>query len=132
MSILEASRPESPSAPGSQGGPESQVQFEVTDKAIDFLGFKTLKDLLGSLGKSSFGAHDTRDLATGIDASGGTKAYEFGDTFNLDISATLVLRHRSAKDWAAARISSIRTCTSISRNIRAPARPSSCSIAAIA
>lgn len=81
--------PESPSTPGSQGGPESQVQFEVTDKAIDFLGFKTLKDLLGSLGKSSFGAHDTRDLATGVDASGGTKCYEFGDTFNLDISATL-------------------------------------------
>ncbi len=81
--------PEDPSAPGSQGGPESQMQFEVTDKAIDFLGFKTLKDLLGSLGKSSFGAHDTRDLATGVDASGGAKTYEFGDTMNLDISATL-------------------------------------------
>jgi Ca-activated chloride channel family protein len=81
--------PESPSAPGSQGGPESQIQFEVTDKAVDFLGFKTLKDLLGSLGKSSFGAHDTRDLATGIDASGGAKCYEFGDTLNLDVSATL-------------------------------------------
>jgi Ca-activated chloride channel family protein len=81
--------PEAPSAPGSQGGPESQMKFEVTDKAIDFLGFKTLKDLLGSLGKSSFGAHDTRDLATGIDASGGAKAYEFGDTLNLDVSATL-------------------------------------------
>jgi Ca-activated chloride channel homolog len=81
--------PDDPSAPGSQGGPESSMTFEVTDKAIDFLGFKTLKDLLGSLGKSSFGAHDTRDLATGIDASGGAKCYEFGDTLNLDISATL-------------------------------------------
>jgi Ca-activated chloride channel family protein len=81
--------PDSPSAPGAQGGPESEMHFEVTDKAIDFLGFKTLKDLLGSLGKSSFGAHDTRDLATGIDASGGTKTYEFGDTLNLDVSATL-------------------------------------------
>ncbi len=77
------------SATGSGGGPETQVQFDVTDKAIDFLGFKTLKDLLGSLGKSSFGSHDTRDLATGIDASGGSKLYEFGDTLNLDISATL-------------------------------------------
>jgi Ca-activated chloride channel family protein len=80
---------DNPSAPGSQGGPEREMHFEVTDKAIDFLGFKTLKDLLGSLGKSSFGAHDTRDLATGIDASGGAKTYEFGDTLNLDISATL-------------------------------------------
>ncbi len=81
--------PESPSAAGPDGGPETQMRFEVTDKAIDFLGFKTLKDLLGSLGKSSFGAHDTRDLATGIDASGGAKTYEFGDTLNLDVSATL-------------------------------------------
>src|SRR3954454_25124610 len=78
-----------PSPPGGGSGPEGEVRFDVTDKAIDFLGFKTLKDLLGSLGKSSFGAHDTRDLATGIDASGGAKAYEFGDTLNLDISATL-------------------------------------------
>jgi Ca-activated chloride channel family protein len=81
--------PQSAEASGAQNGPEGDVQFEVTDKAIDFLGFKTLRDLLGSLGKSSFGAHDTRDLATGIDASGGAKSYEFGDTLNLDISATL-------------------------------------------
>ena len=85
----EGEPPETPSAPGSQGGPESRMEFEVTDKAIDFLGFKTLKDLLGSLGKSSFGAHDTRDLATGVDASGGAKSYEFGDVLNLDVSATL-------------------------------------------
>ncbi len=80
---------DTPPAPGSGSGPEAEVRFDVTDKAIDFLGFKTLKDLLGSLGKSSFGAHDTRDLATGIDASGGSKPYEFGDTLNLDVSATL-------------------------------------------
>src|SRR3954470_10896075 len=80
--------PEAPPA-GGQNGKDGEVRFEVTDKAVDFLGFKTLKDLLGSLGKSSFGAHDTRDLSTGIDASGGAKAYEFGDTLNLDISETL-------------------------------------------
>ncbi|HEY6988751.1 MAG TPA: hypothetical protein VH369_10230 [Bryobacteraceae bacterium] len=85
----EGKPPDSPSAPGGTGGSESHLRFEVTDKAIDFLGFKTLKDLLGSLGKSSFGAHDTRDLATGIDASGGAKPYEFGDVMNLDVSATL-------------------------------------------
>jgi Ca-activated chloride channel family protein len=70
-------------------GAESGARFEVTDKSLDFLGFKTLKDLLGSLGKSSFGRHDTRDLATGIESSGSSKQYEFGDTMNLDISATL-------------------------------------------
>ena len=87
---FEGQEPESANAPGSASGQNGpQVQFEVTDKAIDFLGFKTLKDLLGSLGKASFGAHDTRELATGIDASGGAKKYEFGDVLNLDISATL-------------------------------------------
>ena len=70
-------------------GPEGKVKFEVTDKSLDFLGFKTLKDLLGSLGKSSFGRHDTRDLATGVETSGSSKQYEFGDTLNLDISETL-------------------------------------------
>ena len=70
-------------------GPASRAKFELTDKSLDFLGFKTLKDLLGSLGKSSFGRHDTRDLATGIESSGASKKYEFGDNLNLDISGTL-------------------------------------------
>ncbi len=69
---------------------EGQVRFELTDKALDFLGYRTLKDLLGSLGRSSFGRHDTRDLATGVEASGTTKPYEFGDTLNLNVSGTLL------------------------------------------
>ena len=86
-------------ASGAHNGPDSKVRFEVTDKSLDFLGFKTLKDLLGSLGKSSFGRHDTRDLATGIEASGSSKQYEFGDTLNLDISETLfsAIRREGAK-----------------------------------
>ncbi len=78
-----------PSQPGLAGSGDGKVKVEITDKSLDFLGFKTLKDLLGSLGKSSFGAHDTRDLATGVESSGSSKRYEFGDTMNLDISATL-------------------------------------------
>jgi Ca-activated chloride channel homolog len=74
---------------GQVGENQQQAKFEITDKSLDFLGFKTLRDLLGSLGKSSFGRHDTRDLATGIEASGSSKTYEFGDTLNLDITATL-------------------------------------------
>jgi Ca-activated chloride channel homolog len=75
---------------GGMNGPEGRVKFEMTDKTLDFLGFKTLKDLLGSLGKSSFGRHDTRELATGIESSGATRRYEFGDTMNLDVNATLL------------------------------------------
>jgi Ca-activated chloride channel family protein len=86
---IEAPNEQSAAAPGVGDGKDTKVRFEVTDKSLDFLGFKTLKDLLGSLGKSSFGRHDTRDLATGIEASGSSKRYEFGDTLNLDVSETL-------------------------------------------
>jgi Ca-activated chloride channel family protein len=79
-----------PSSVGGQtGDAQQQAKFEITDKSLDFLGFKSLRNLLGSLGKSSFGRHDTRDLATGIEASGSSRTYEFGDTLNLDITATL-------------------------------------------
>ena len=85
--------PNKATARGSVGQPmdrnQSQVRFEITDKTIDFLGFKTLQDLLGSLGRSSFGRHDTRDLSTGIESGGVSRAYEFGDTLNLDVSETL-------------------------------------------
>ena len=85
--------------PGVGNARDAKVKFEVTDKSLDFLGFKTLKDLLGSLGKSSFGRHDTRDLATGIETSGSAKQYEFGDMLNLDVSATLfsAIRREGAK-----------------------------------
>ena len=65
------------------------MQFSLTEKGIDFLGYKTLRNLLGSLGKSSFGSHDTPYLATGVESDGWSKPYEFGDTLNLDVNATL-------------------------------------------
>jgi len=77
------------SGTGQIGENEGEVRFEVTDKSLDFLGFKTLRDLLGSLGKSNYGRHDTNYWATGIEASGASRPYEFGDTLNLDTVATL-------------------------------------------
>ncbi len=78
---------------------QPEVRFEITDKTIDFLGFKTLQDLLGSLGRSSFGRHDTRDLSTGVESGGVSRQYEFGDTMNLDVSETLfnAVRRQGAK-----------------------------------
>src|ERR1041385_7855975 len=66
------------------------IKFEVTEKGLDFLGYKTLRNLLGSLGKSSMGRHDTSHLATGIEAEAASKPYEFGDTINLDVNTTLL------------------------------------------
>src|SRR5216110_1428147 len=93
--------PPQTSARGQLGQPQdrTEARFEITDKTMDFLGFKTLQDLLGSLGRSSFGRHDTRDLATGVESGGVSRPYEFGDTLNLDISETLfnAVRREGAK-----------------------------------
>lgn len=90
ISVDQPFDPSRPSTTGGQLGENApQAKFEITDKSLDFLGFKALRNLLGSLGKSSFGRHDTRDLATGIEANGASRTYEFGDTLNLDITATL-------------------------------------------
>ena len=66
------------------------IKFEVTEKGLDFLGYKTLRSLLGSLGKSSAGRHDTPQLSTGVEAAAASKHYEFGDTMNLDVNTTLL------------------------------------------
>jgi Ca-activated chloride channel family protein len=81
---------------GGPGTPEvseplpRNVKFEVTEKGLDFLGYKTLRNLLGSFGKSSVGRHDTPHLSTGIEAAAASKRYEFGDTINLDVNTTLL------------------------------------------
>jgi Ca-activated chloride channel family protein len=76
--------------PGGQAHTAAQqVQFNLTDKGIDFLGYRALRHLLGSVGKSSFGSHDTQHLATGVEAEAVSKPYAFGDTLNLDVPATL-------------------------------------------
>jgi Ca-activated chloride channel family protein len=91
-----AQQPRPMQSPGGPNNPEvseplpRNVKFEVTEKGLDFLGYKTLRDLLGSLGKSSVGRHDTSHLSTGIEAAAASKPYEFGDTINLDVNTTLL------------------------------------------
>ncbi len=82
-----------PNQPGQGGGmgPDQdpgKAKFELTNKAIDFLGYRTLRDVLGGAGKSSIGAHDTKFQTTGVEASAESKPYEFGDTMNLNVSET--------------------------------------------
>jgi Ca-activated chloride channel homolog len=112
------------------GGPgeAAPTRFEVTDKGLDFLGYRALRDLLGSVGRSSFGRHDTREMATGVETSGVAKPYEFGDTLNLDASATLlaaVERARRNGEWRSGARSRWTTTTSWSSraSTRAPAPP---------
>ena len=77
-------------AGGRMGEDSAPVTFEVTDKALDFLGYRALRDLLGSMGRSSAGRHDTRHLSTGIETIAAPKPYEFGDTLNIDPSSTIL------------------------------------------
>src|SRR5437588_9610079 len=87
---LDAERERRQGRGGGFGPDQPPITFEVTDKTLDFAGYRALRDLLGSLGKSSFGRHDTREQATGIETIGAPKEYEFGDTLNLDAAATLL------------------------------------------
>ena len=75
---------------GDAGDQTGRARFELTDKSMDFLGFRLLRQLLGSVGRSSLGRHETAHFATGVEAYQSSKEYEFGDTLNLDISATLL------------------------------------------
>ena len=77
--------------PGGQAqSAAQQVEFNLTGKGIDFLGYRALRHLLGSIGKSSFGSHDTAHLATGVEAEAVSKEYEFGDVMNIDVPGTLL------------------------------------------
>jgi Ca-activated chloride channel family protein len=99
---LEGERERRQGRGGGQGPDQQPVTFEVTDKTLDFLGYRALRDLLGSLGKSSYGRHDTREQATGVETTGAPKPYEFGDTLNLDPASTLLNAvKREARERAA-------------------------------
>ena len=87
---LEGERQQRQGTGGGIGEDAGPVKFEVTDKALDFLGYRALRDLLGSVGRSSAGRHDTRHLATAVEAIAASKPYEFGDTMNLDPSGTIL------------------------------------------
>ncbi|MFL6209559.1 MAG: vWA domain-containing protein [Pyrinomonadaceae bacterium] len=97
LNLREEQPSEQPRRQGQRGGRGKvdeplprNVKFEVTEKGLDFLGYKTLRNLLGSFGKSSVGRHDTPHLATGVEAAQVSKPYEFGDTINLDVNTTLL------------------------------------------
>jgi len=87
---LEQEREHRRGAGGGLGEDTGPVRFEVTDKALDFLGYRALRDLLGSIGRSDSGRHETRHLSTGVETAAAPKPYEFGDVLNIDPSSTIL------------------------------------------
>jgi Ca-activated chloride channel family protein len=100
---LDSERMDRRAGMGGTDGEDSRVSFEVTDKALDFLGYRALRDLLGSVGRSSSGMHDTRHLSTGVEVTAAPKPYEFGDTLNIDPSSTILnaVQRQMAEQQAA-------------------------------
>lgn len=95
LNLQEAAQPQFRQPNGEGQGEIGQplprnIKFQITEKGLDFLGYKTLQKLLGSIGKSSVGRHDTNHLDTGVEEALSSKQYEFGDTINLDVNATLL------------------------------------------
>jgi Ca-activated chloride channel family protein len=86
-----------------EGEGDADVQAEIArllDELIQRMveeGYLTLENGTPSMpggvqdvtGNASAGSHDTPHLSTGIEAEAASKPYEFGDTMNLDIPATL-------------------------------------------
>jgi len=66
------------------------VDFSLTGKGMDFLGYRALRELLGALGSAGVGSHETRHLSPGIESGGGSRPYQFGDALNLDLTGTLL------------------------------------------
>ena len=66
-----------------------KVNFNLTQKGTDFLAYGALRSLLSAIGSSSFGSHETPHLSTGVESDATSRPYEFGDTLNIDVPATL-------------------------------------------
>jgi Ca-activated chloride channel homolog len=104
-----------------------RATFELTDKAIDFLGYRTLKDVLGGAGAASLGAHETDATTTGVETTGASRPYAFGDALNLDVTETFKQAARRGLEGGSR--SRRATCGCRRASCRRAAPPSCCSTA---
>ncbi|HEX9639081.1 MAG TPA: VWA domain-containing protein [Acidobacteriota bacterium] len=89
----------SPAPRGRQRIPQG---YALTQRGLDFLGVRSLRRLLGPVGRGLAGQHLTDRLDAGVEAGAPPKRYEFGDALNLDAAATLrasLERRGRPGDW---------------------------------
>ena len=64
-------------------------RLELTPKGLRRIGRNALSDLFSKLAKDKLGKHETERVGIGHERTYDTKAYEFGDPFNLHIERTV-------------------------------------------
>ncbi len=68
---------------------QKEGRLEMTPKGLRKIGSNALRDLFSKLAKDTLGQHDTSNLGQGHERTYDTKAYEYGDPFQLDLNRTI-------------------------------------------
>jgi len=68
---------------------QKEGRLEMTPKGFRKIGANALRDLFSKLAKDTLGQHDTSNLGQGHERTYDTKAYEYGDPFQLDLNRTI-------------------------------------------
>jgi len=76
---------------------QKEGRLELTPKGLRKIGSNALRDLYSKLAKDRMGQHQLDTVGQGHERTYETKAYEFGDPFNLDLQRTIrnALRRRA-------------------------------------
>ena len=68
---------------------QKEGRLEMTPKGLRKIGANALRDLFSKLAKDTLGQHTTSNLGQGHERTYDTKAYEYGDPFQLDLNRTI-------------------------------------------
>ncbi len=69
--------------------PGDADRFELTQRGVDIVGQRSLRDILGGRAGTSLGGHRSRNLSSGVEAGLHSRRHEFGENLNLDATETL-------------------------------------------
>jgi uncharacterized protein with von Willebrand factor type A (vWA) domain len=68
---------------------QKEGRLELTPRGLRKIGSNALRDLFSKLAKDKIGQHETSQTGQGHERTYDTKAYEYGDPFQLDLNRTI-------------------------------------------
>jgi uncharacterized protein with von Willebrand factor type A (vWA) domain len=68
---------------------QKEGRLEMTPKGLRKIGSNALRELFSKLAKDQLGQHETSNIGQGHERTYDTKAYEYGDPFQLDLNRTI-------------------------------------------